>query len=707
MADDPQGEFFYTGGIDGAHLPIMGGWNVTITHGLSPSSFYVSIPMFDGAKEPDRNGDIVLKYGGKEVTRLKDCTIDKCEQSSDGRQIWRAVILDRRYRWRYEQISGRYNVRIRNGSDIMPHTLKKPSELAKLCAEAMREKDYDVSALKDFDDIDWPEIEWTLANPAEALQALCERYNRRAIFQNNKVVVCVVGVGKKLDTTIGYVQNSQTFDPPELPGKVVLVCGVSLVQADFPIVPVGLDQDGQIKYPDQLSYRPDAPQVPSGQAPPDLKSGTVCDEKWLPWAGLWDDYLTEVKVPYLRELARAWMLKAYRIYPPRMIPGIDRIAGEGLNLGNGVFGGANAASTISFDSGDIPPLKEGQTNNTWMQQIILQPEQNDRTSVLNDPLHTVFDEYNREIGGQHLPAWVYGYWSTKSESGNWPEDTKTPVPGSIATTTAKLSGVSRINPQTVFSPINQQASIEPNVNTPDVLVRLVKDSGFCTVPFSIDPERGIVHFSEAVFVNIPPATPQITWRLADGSAPPENLSLGHYPALLWLRTSFAVADKTTRAPIRYQRSLVLDSKNPSVLYVLREDLVYRLNYRYKKPINTSKWPATVTIDSSDDNKKEIDKAADAYLSEILNRFQTRQPQTIVYPGLLKWDLDGAIRQISWYTNDRGECFTAVSRDEERLFNIRDYSDRRLAERLKEQVNGKPAPKVFGVGERFPQPAAGR
>lgn len=692
---DPQGEFFYTGGIDGAHLPIMGGWNVTLTHGLSPNSFNVSIPMFDGARPPDKDGDVILKYGGREITRLKDCTIDKCEQSSDGRHIWRVTILDRRYRWRYGEISGRHNVRTKNGSDIMPHTLKRPSELAKLCAEAMREKDYDVSSLEAFDEIDWPEIDWNLANPAEALQSLCERYSRRAVFRNNKVVVCVVGAGKELDTKTGYVQNSLTYDPPEGPGKIVLVCGVSLVQADLPIVPVALDQDGQIKYPDQLSYRPDAPQVPPGQAPPDLKSATVCDEKWLPWAGLFDDYLTEIKVPYLRDLARAWLLKAYRIYPPARIPGIEKIAGDVERF------------SISFDGGDIPPLKAGQTNNTWMQQILLQPEQNDRASVLNDPLDTVFDEYNREIGAQHLPAWVYGYWSTREDENNWPVDTEAPVPGSLATTTVALSGLTRVNPRTVFSQINQQAGLAPNDKTPDELAEQVKDSGFCTVAFSIDAARGIVHFNEAVFARIPQQAPQITWRLADGSAPPQNLSLGFFPALLWLRTSFAVADKATRAPLRYRRTRVLDKNNPSVLFVRRDDLVFRLNYRYKRPINTAKWPATVTIDKTDDNQPEIDKAADAYLAELAERFESRRPQTVVYPGLRKWDLDGAIRQVSWYTNDGGECFTAVSRDEERLFNMRDYSERRLAERVKAQANGAPSHKVLEVGAQFPQPAAPR
>jgi hypothetical protein len=206
----PQGTFQYTGGIGNAGAPLLGGWEVTQTHGMTPNSFHVTIPMTPGAP-PDKNGDVIVQYGDDPPITIKDCTIDKIDQDIDGALEWNVTILDRRYLWRFGQISGAYNVRWKNGTDVREETKKKPSELAKLCLAKMWAKpdgtveaDFDVSALVAFDDTDWPEINWNVDNPAQALCALCERYELRPVmdWKNNRVVVVIVGEGEELNLEI-------------------------------------------------------------------------------------------------------------------------------------------------------------------------------------------------------------------------------------------------------------------------------------------------------------------------------------------------------------------------------------------------------------------------------------------------------------------------------------------------------------------------
>ena len=80
MPNYPQGTFSYTGGIDGALASILGGWEVTIAHGQTPSSFHVSIPMQEGVPAPAKNGDVILRYGNDTI-RLKNCTVQPTGKS--------------------------------------------------------------------------------------------------------------------------------------------------------------------------------------------------------------------------------------------------------------------------------------------------------------------------------------------------------------------------------------------------------------------------------------------------------------------------------------------------------------------------------------------------------------------------------------------------------------------------------------------------
>lgn len=673
MADYPQGTFEYSGGITLGETPILGGWSVTLTHGITPNSFTLRVPMVEGASPPEKNGDVTLRYGSNKIT-LKDCTIDRIEQDVGGELVWNVTFLDRRYLWRFGQIGGAYNVRWRGGTDVREDTKKKPSELAELCLQQMYrnadgdfEEDYDVSALKDFDEKDWPEIDWNVDNPAQALQALCERYELRPIldWQKNRVVIVRPGHGKDLDLEGSISQYSGTFDPPEKPGKIVLLCGYSSVQYDFPLEEVALDADGRIRYPNELSYAPKAPEIPAGAKTPDLTSGTILDTHWAEWANYSSDFIDAVSIPAYRSLAEATLLRWYRIVPPKNMKGLHKIAGDAQN---------------NLKLGDFGSIAED-TDRSWLSQIILQSDQNDRINSLADPLATEFDKYDKQLYGRNLPAWVYGVFLVPGDyRNNLPDDPVAPDGKGVP-----LTGITKLNPAKVFSQQQQGSSTLPNQDVPAELQEAVVESGFYPGGFSVDAELGVVKFSEAVEQLVSPVDSAIDFRFADGSTLGDELPMARFPATLFLRTRFFVADVDTRDLIRYQKTRVLDSSKDTVRYVRRDDLTYKLTYRFDATANgvdTSEYPPKFEPTKTEDNRFEIDDACDAYLDQILDEYEVRKPETVVYPGLLEWTLDGAIQQVTWQVDSQGFAFTRVSRDCEELHIVRDYGDRRLAERLK-------------------------
>jgi hypothetical protein len=254
----------------------------------------------------------------------------------------------------------------------------------------------------------------------------------------------------------------------------------------------------------------------------------------------------------------------------------------------------------------------------------------------------------------------------------------------------------------VFSPAEQGASTIPNQDVPASLQAAVVESGFYPGGFEIDGELGVVKFGQQVEQVMAVKNPGLIYRQANGSKISDDLSRGRFPATLWLRTRFFVNDPQTRAPVRYQRTRVLDPTSQTVRYVVRDDLIFKLTYRFTQPVDVSSFPPKFTDNGSENNKDVIDAAADAYLDQIIQEYETRQPQTVVYAGFLPMVLDGAIRQVTWMVNGKGEAYTRVSRDQEELHVVRDYKDQRLAERLKalaDKAGRQPPPEPLpGAGQ---------
>jgi hypothetical protein len=306
----------------------------TCSHGVSPGQ-----GTFDMApqEEPlEEISDLVLSDGVTTVT-VPRCKIYDFDFSVGPRgQRITLCFYDRRVFWEHPTVSGRYNQPQEsylsvpqvpyplgpqgnpnppppppdpNEAPIKPWTKKTARELAKLCLEAMGEKDYSVEAL---DETATPTVEWDQDNAAQALSRLCEDLGCRVVYRpdEDRVIVCRQGQGDQLPGG-AILEGAPSVKIPDTPDKIVLKGDYSQFQMRFALEAVGEDFDGKFVPINQLSYRPTTGDW-SGAAPP-------CFANIPP-----DTAINNIVVgnPYLpgqyrqadaQQLASQWVYRAYRI----------------------------------------------------------------------------------------------------------------------------------------------------------------------------------------------------------------------------------------------------------------------------------------------------------------------------------------------------------------------------------------------------------
>lgn len=286
----------------------------TLSAGITPgvATFYV-----DPSASVPRMGPIRVEDVGT-VAIIPDCIVDKIEHvTRPTGSVNRITVLDRRWRWReFGAISGRYN------QDFFKYdSFKKPAtalraagfvnlwELAALCMIEMGERNFDVRALPK---LQYPAVDWDVANPAEALAKLCDAYAcRPTLSLNGTVVIVRDGEGRTFNDR-QVVDGAVEVDPPESPDEIVVVGGRSLYQHDFNLHPIALENDGTIVNLDDVSYRPTIDGV---------QTWDYCDY----------EQFTSVD-PEFREAAKRSVFRWYRITTPfplsgstEVIESLDRI----------------------------------------------------------------------------------------------------------------------------------------------------------------------------------------------------------------------------------------------------------------------------------------------------------------------------------------------------------------------------------------------
>lgn len=192
---------------------------------------------------------IGLKSGKR--LNLPYCRVQKISQPGPGRiEVW---FEDRRWMWATGAIDGDYNY-------FDPLTLKyrRPvtaRRLAALCLEAMREINFDVSALP-FNS--YPRRQWNSDNPAIELERLALEYGLVVCLDpiTDRVRLCRIGQGANAPDGPA-VSRFPFITRPPMPSELRIVGSSALWQSAFRLgQPLAREIDGRLVPLDDVSYTP-------------------------------------------------------------------------------------------------------------------------------------------------------------------------------------------------------------------------------------------------------------------------------------------------------------------------------------------------------------------------------------------------------------------------------------------------------------------
>ena len=199
---------------------------------------------------------------------------------------------------------------------------------------------------------------------------------------------------------------------------------------------------------------------------------------------------------------------------------------------------------------------------------------------------------------------------------------------------------------------------QDDVRSPDPAC-VNKPKNLYTQGFSVDEQTGIVKFNDPVY------------RLEDD--PTQVAGKRIYEAIIYLRIACNLReDLATRAWMRHEaeRKLSTASALRSWTQIVKRDDVVRRLYRYYVP------PVGLR-----DNLAEVQRAATHYLDAVEAEYRVTDVGSVSYAGIFRFDLDGAIRQITWSIQEDGRAITRASRNREEPVVSISYAERRFLEKL--------------------------
>ncbi|MGC1274468.1 MAG: hypothetical protein WBC44_12230 [Planctomycetaceae bacterium] len=240
----------------------------TLGHGITPSTG--EITFAPQPHPPAREGTLILSDGIVGLA-VPGCVLDSASVVRDGSgYAVSAQVIDRRWKWRFGEIYGRYNLRDK-GNVIIEDTKKTPQELATELLEAMGEQGVDVSALPPEP---LPEVDWDGDVPADELAELVETCGCR-VGLDVTGATRIWKLGEGAAAPGGPVERrGGDMDPPEPPDTIVVRFAQTVIQMRFDLEAVGRDTDGEIKLIDDLSYTPE-----NGWEKETDLFGSITDEK--------------------------------------------------------------------------------------------------------------------------------------------------------------------------------------------------------------------------------------------------------------------------------------------------------------------------------------------------------------------------------------------------------------------------------------------
>lgn len=202
-----------------------------------------------------------------------------------------------------------------------------------------------------------------------------------------------------------------------------------------------------------------------------------------------------------------------------------------------------------------------------------------------------------------------------------------------------------------------------------------------TKPFTIDADRGIVKFTDPVYIN---------------ELQPDGATFHKLPAELRLRTSCHLRHPETGAFVRdeYELDQRRRRMGAAVLYVISDELIRKRYIDYN--------PETRFVDNL---RELIRKARLIYQTEKLN-YLTESSGSFTLPGLQRWDIDGTVAQVSWIIDGDGHGMTRISINKEELIVTLNYDERRTFERIATARRGEKMTKVQRMEMEHRAPGGG-
>lgn len=227
----------------------------TLSHGIDPS--WATLTLTPQDEVILENGTLTLTFGDGFRLEFPDCRVKSpaIQRNQSGRVVV-IGIEDRRWKWQFGEIYGRYNIKRADGTiDTVRSIEKTPQELATLLLRAMNEEGFDVSALPN---TLRPTREWDGNVPAQELAQLCDELGCRVVLTIENVVKLVrLGEGANLPENPLRRYGNRGIQRGGLPDSLKVVCAPTLFETKLLLEPVGLDNDGRWKPIDELSYTPD------------------------------------------------------------------------------------------------------------------------------------------------------------------------------------------------------------------------------------------------------------------------------------------------------------------------------------------------------------------------------------------------------------------------------------------------------------------
>lgn len=263
--------------VDGASWPGIPSFetaSATFSHGHEPGviSAITSIPP---AGVPSF-GDFLFS-DGQQTIAIRDCKLASVQTSSnESGYTYIYHFLDRRWRWRFGEVTAHFNARDRR-DNLIPWMARTPREMAEYLLKAMGEKNYilDLPDGVSQDDLDTrrnqpapgektpetrtnPEVFWDGENPAVALDRLCQQFNRRLMLDpvRNIVVIARPGYGPALPVNDYIHTVEQSIEAFATPNGVGILGDYVRIQMHLKLIAVGEEWDGRFVPIDELSYAP-------------------------------------------------------------------------------------------------------------------------------------------------------------------------------------------------------------------------------------------------------------------------------------------------------------------------------------------------------------------------------------------------------------------------------------------------------------------